>query len=258
MELAVIKAAAAATLAAGALAFSAPALAVGSATVDFSSGSAGWEGPQGMGGWSGIIDEPWLGERRPSYYTQFSNFGITFSNTSNPAFVGDYTSSPSVTISLDVFAREVFFFSMQVTRDLVVELRDYDNTADGYPYVSVWFNLGTLDPSVQAWQSWSVTIADTSATTLPAGWGGYGAEDPVTYEPTLPAGRTFADVLAGMDEIVFTTYVPGMFYGETYFEVALDNITISAVPEPATALMALVGVAALAGLGARRRALQRG
>ena len=65
---------------------------------------------------------------------------------------------------------------------------------------------------------------------LPAGWDGYGAEDS-TGMPYLPSDRTFASVLAGVDEVAFTTYVPGMVFGYTYFDVAVDNISISAVPQ---------------------------
>ena len=66
------------------------------------------------------------------------------------------------------------------------------------------------------------------------GWGGTGAEDPVTYEPILPPGVTFADVLAGVDRMVFTTLQPGFFYGFTDFDLRIDNITaIREAPDPA-------------------------
>ena len=61
---------------------------------------------------------------------------------------------------------------------------------------------------------------------MPAGWGGYGAEDPNTFEPILPEGVTFADVMASVDELAFTTYEPGWFYGPTVFDVRIDNLRI--------------------------------
>jgi hypothetical protein len=96
-----------------------------------------------------------------------------------------------------------------------------------------------------------VNIDNPSSATLPAGWGGYGAEDPVTFEPELPADRTFASVLASVDEIRFTTYVPGYFYGFTNFDLRFDNITVAPgpVPEPTT----LAGLAGLMTLARRRR-----
>jgi hypothetical protein len=71
-----------------------------------------------------------------------------------------------------------------------------------------------------------VTIDDPSMIELPTGWGGYGAEDPDTFEPILPENRTFTDVLAGADAIVFTTFQPGFFFSEAFFQMRLDNITI--------------------------------
>ena len=60
-------------------------------------------------------------------------------------------------------------------------------------------------------------------------------------------------MLAGVDEVAFTTLVPGYMYGFTYFDVAVDNISISPVPEPAQGGMLLAGLAGMAAL-ARRRA----
>ena len=71
---------------------------------------------------------------------------------------------------------------------------------------------------------------DPTQTDLPQGWGGSGDEDPNTFEPILPADRTFADVLAGVDEVVFTTFVPGFFYGFTNFDLQVDNVSVRSVP----------------------------
>jgi hypothetical protein len=74
---------------------------------------------------------------------------------------------------------------------------------------------------------------------LPPDWGGTGAEDPITFEPRLPPDRTFASVLSSVDEIVFTTFQPGFFYIDEYFDVAVDNISVEFVPEPVTPCFAL-------------------
>jgi hypothetical protein len=66
----------------------------------------------------------------------------------------------------------------------------------------------------------------------------------VTFEPILPGDRTFTSVLASVDEIHFTTFVPGFFFGFTNFDMAVDNVGFTAVPEPASAL--LLGLGALA------------
>jgi len=223
-----------------------PALAVEETTVTFDHGKQGWQGPQGSGGFSWISRR--MGNQRPAYRTVFEDFGITFRNDSS-AFTGDYTAVPALELGLDVKTNALSFFGSDVTRQLAVELRDYDGAPDGMPYVSVWYVLGTLDAAKTGWETLSVKITDTTAAALPTGWGGYGAEDPVTYEPILPAGRTFASVLAGVDEIAFTTLVPGYFFGAADFDVVVDNLFVrplAAVPEPASAALLALGLAGLA------------
>jgi MYXO-CTERM domain-containing protein len=219
-------------------------------TVDFGSGTGGWSGPSGIGGATFI--DPTMGNSAPALRTQFNNFGIAFTN-STAAFTGDWTVAPSVTFSVDVFTTSVQYFGMDVTRELVLELRDYDSAINGMPYTSVWFSLGTLSGGGSGWQHLSVTISDTGAAALPAGWGGYGDEDNFG-SPILPAGVTFADVLRGVDQVALTTLVPGYFYGFTDFDVAIDNVSVTAVPEPTSA--ALLGLGVL-GLAAARRMRRR-
>jgi len=216
------------------------AAALADATVTFDGGdAAGWTGPQGIGG--GTYVDTADGNPAPSLHTVFEDFGIAFCNDTNPEFIGDYTQSPSVSFDVQVKTNSIWFFSLEVPRNLILELRDRDNAGD-YPWVSVWYNLGTIESANPGWSTFSVTISDTSATELPEGWGGYGAEDEYAG-PILPAGRTFANVLAGIDEIALTTLEPGYFYGFANFDVQIDNIHISRVPEPATlALFALVGL----------------
>jgi len=212
-------------------------------TTTFSNGLEGWEGPQGPGGASFI--DAGNGNPAPSYRTQFNNFGITFSNNSNPDFIGDYTAAPSVTISTDVLTTLINFFGQDVSRDWVLELRDYDNPPGGFPWVSVWYDYADISAAQPGWRNFSVTIADTSATDLPPGWGGYGAEDPVTFEPELPADRTFTSVLAGVDEIAFTTLTPGFFFGFSDHDVSIDNLTVQFIPEPGTSLLLALPAAIL-------------
>lgn len=231
---------------AGAAAMAAP----HSATVDFSKGQEGWWGMQPIDGNGGSGIDTSMGHGAPALRTVIENFGVTWGTHDNQAFLGDYTKLPGVTIGLDISAQQIYFFNREVSRNVVVELRDYDNPAGSMPYTSVFYNLGSID-STKGWQHLSVTIGDTSATLLPAGWGGYGGPD--GQGPTLPAGRTFASVLASVDEIVFTTLQPGFVYGYTNFDVAIDNVSITAVPEPSTYAM-LIGGLGLVGWVARRRA----
>lgn len=196
-------------------------------TVTFSSGTEGWTGPQGPGGSTFI--EPTGGNPGANFRTIFNNFGIGFANSTNPAFIGDFTAATEVTISIDVKVQQVSFFGQPVPRPWLVELRDYDGASGGYPWNSVWYLFANITSAQYGqWTTFTVTF-DPRSTTLPPGWGGTGAEHPTTYEPMLPPGVTFADVLAGVDAMVFTTLQPGYFFGFTDFDVRLDNISVARV-----------------------------
>lgn len=216
-------------------------------TTDFESGADGWSGPTGIGGTSGIQSS---GGNSGAYLgTEFNDFGVTFRNTTNSAFVQDLTQFSSVTISIDVKVDYLNFFGQDVSRPWLVELRDYDNDSP-YPWDSVWFKFTDISQAANSeWTTLSVTIDDTTASGLPAGWGGYGDEDPNTFEPILPSTRTFSDILASYDEMVFTTLQPGFFFSFTDHTIGLDNISITTVPTPAgLALLAMGGIA-----GTRRK-----
>jgi hypothetical protein len=177
-------------------------------------------------------------------------FGAQTRNDSNPAFLGDlsrYGSPLKFAIDFKVNSIRSIPNGDEIPRDLVVELVDYNPPGSNYPYVSAWFNFGEIGSHLPGWRHFEVTI-DPNQAALPAGWGGTGDEDPVTFEPRLPPDRTFASVLQSVDEVRFTTMVPGFFYAFTTFEVQADNIEISAVPEPAS-----LGLLACAGLMALRR-----
>ncbi len=177
-------------------------------------------------------------------------FGADIRNNTNDAFLGDLSRYGTFELSIDIQVNSINFFGQEVPRDLVVELRDYTNS-NGLPWTSVYYNLGTLQAASEGqdgWMTYSVIIEDPFAADLPAGWGGYGDETPLG-DPILPADRTFASVLASVDEISFTTFVPGFFFGFTNFDIQVDNISIRTVPAPSAAvLLALGGL-----VGTRRR-----
>lgn len=224
--------------------------AAGTTTVDFSNGQQGWEAGSPFDGYQGVWIDPTLGSGAPALHTiNPETFGVHWSTTTNDAFLGDYGRFGAVTLGIDVLANSITYLGNEVHRNVVVELRDYDNPYGGMPYTSVWYDLGEIGADKGGWQHFAVTIGDTASAALPSGWGGYGN---TIDEPSLPPGRSFADVLAGVDEITFTTFVPGYFYGWTAYDVAVDNISISPVPEPANAAMLLGGLGVLAALRRRR------
>merc|ERR1712110_1065974 len=76
------------------------------------------------------------------------------------------------------------------------------------------------------WRTVTAVVADRQSPQLPMGWTGSGAFHPKTQKPQLPANRTFASVLAGADEVRFTTYVPGMAYSvDIVYRLRIDNVS---------------------------------
>ncbi len=196
--------------------------ALATAVVTFDNGPEGW-----IGSGDTFIDAEG-GNPGANLHTIASGFGVTFRNSTNEDFATDYTQWPMVRLSIDVKVNRIEFFGMPVSRPWVVELRDLDDPPGNYPWVSVWLELAEIERNPE-WITYSVTIFDTSSETLPPGWGGYGAETK-SGEPILPPDRTFADVLAGIDEAVYTTFKPGFLFLQTDFDIQLDNITIDTCP----------------------------
>lgn len=194
-------------------------------TVTFDNGTEGWTGPSGFGGATTI--DPAGGNPGAHMQTIFNDFGITFRSSSNEAFVGDYTQFESITISIDVQVDFLSFPPIDVSRPFLLDLRDVDTATGGFPWSSVWFLFDHIsEENNSEWTTYSVTF-DPNSIEIPARWGGFGAEDPDTFEPTLPEGVTFAQVLSGVDTIAFTTLQPGWVFGFTDYEVGIDNITIT-------------------------------
>ena len=179
-------------------------------------------------------------------------FGAEIRNETNAAFLGDlrrYGSSLTFSVDTNIASIASIPAGSELTRDLVVELIDFNPPGSNYPYVSVWYNLGEIGSHLPVWRTMSVTVDDTNAAALPAGWGGTGDEDPTTFEPRLPADRTFTSVLQSVDSIRFTTMVPGFFYAFHSYDMQVDNPTIASVPEPAS----MISVASIGGLALLRR-----
>ena len=221
----------------------------GVTVVDFEDGMThGWEGPQGFGGMS-FIDNTGGNGGGAGYRTQFNNFGIDFYNNTNSAFIGDFTGYSEVTVSFDLKVDQIGTF-LPVPRPFMLEMRSTSLAADGYPWASAYFLFDWYSQdSFDGYITLSTTF-DPNSMTLPAGWGGYGAEDPMTFEPTLPDGVTYADIMANVDEMAISTILPGFFFSFDDYDVTLDNITISTVPAPAS--LALITFGGLVGTRRRR------
>ena len=177
-------------------------------------------------------------------------FGAEIRNSTNPDFLGDLSRfNAPIRYSVDVRIESIQFDGNEVTRDIGLLLRDSDPSPDEVFPASVYLPLGEISADANGdWTTLSATIDDPTQTDLPSGWIGTGATDD-DLNPVLPLGRSFADVLAGVDEVQFTTFVPGEFFGFTDFAVDVDNPSLTVIPAPATPAIALAGLA----LAARRR-----
>jgi hypothetical protein len=200
----------------------------GDSVVTFENGDEGWSGPGGSAGGTGTFIDQASGNPAPGLHTIFNDFGVTFRTSTNPDFVRDYSGSGSVTFSIDVKVNLISFFGTDTPRPWLLDLRDVDSAVGGYPWSSVWYKFADISAAQHGeWTTFSVTIEDPTATDLPQGWQGYGAEDPNTFAPILPEGVTFAQILAGVDEVAFTTFEPGFFFGFTDHDIEVDNISVA-------------------------------
>lgn len=233
------------------------ALAVSPTKVDFSSGMQGWVGSGAGSNTLSGIDYSY-GNGTPAFHAVGPASAFQLENKTNAAFLGDFTAMKSLTFSLDMHVSELAIGGpggWPVPQDLVLEFRDYDKPAHEVAYSSVWIRLGMIGGYQPADQHFSVTIADTSSNTLPSGWHGMGNMD-YYGDPVLPYGQTFRRILSDVDSVVISTVVPGYIYGaEQYYNLSVDNISISAVPEPEQAAMLGAGLG-LIGWVARRRKRQ--
>jgi hypothetical protein len=179
--------------------------------------------------------------------------------SSNPAFTGDYTAMGPLRISVDVNVNRYDYLNwwdpsnsvpVEEYRQLVVELIDYDNpytdpeTGYSWPWTSVMYIAGPFQNRDAGWKTFNIDIEDPLATEVPEGWVGFGGpEDPNTYMPQLPPTRTFTDVLAEVDEIVFHSIEPGYFYSIGFIhDIDVDNISIGALPQECNGAEATVFV----------------
>ncbi len=105
-------------------------------------------------------------------------FGIDIRNNTNAAFLGNYSQfwqtngggpGAPLRLSIDTKTNSIDFFGSQISRNLIVELRDYTNPPPNYPYVSVWYNLGTIAASLPGWRTFSIDIVNKTARPCPVG-----------------------------------------------------------------------------------------
>lgn len=188
----------------------------------------------------------------PNHYILQGWFFLT--NVSDPAFLGDYSAKGPVRLSIDVNVNDYTYYwfgsAVEEYRQVVFEFIDHDNpytdpdTGYSWPYTSVIYPAGYLPNRNAGWKTFNIDIPDPNATEVPEGWTGFGGpEDPTTYMPQLPPDRTFADVMAGIDEIWIHNVEPGYFYDYGFiYDVDFDNLSIQSLPQECNGAEATVWV----------------
>jgi hypothetical protein len=126
-----------------------------------------------------------------------------------------------------------FWIQAERWREVVIEIRDLDNpyvdpdTGYSWPWSSVWIVTGSLQGRDEGWKTFEAVIPDITSDEMPDGWRGYGGPEDQYYRPQLPPDRTFADVIAGADEIWITSLNLDYFYQLTFVhDLNIDNIRI--------------------------------
>jgi len=195
-------------------------------TSTFDGGYDGWEGS------NGTFRTTELSTGNAYLRSVDETFGVWYRNSGNAEFLGDYTQSDQVTLSMDI---QVDLLNSQntenalvpYTRPLVVELRNYRYAGGFHQYGSVYYVLSReiSELNQNDWTTFSISF-DPSSTVLPDGWRGFGGDNDQDG-PVLPEGATFADIVANVDEIVFSTYDPEEFYLFAFFDVSVDNFSIT-------------------------------
>lgn len=205
------------------------ALADTTSVVTFDSGAQGWVGGNGT-----FINTESTGNRHLQSVDE--TFGVHYSNSQNDSFLGDYTAHESITLSVDVRIDKIDtsnipdgLLSIPLTRSLVMDLRNTNFSNGGiFDYGAVILVLDSQLSSANNsdWQTFSVTF-DPNQVGLPAGWIGFGGGEDGNGDPVLPAGATFAAIVSNVDEVSFSTFVPGEFYLQVFFDFSVDNFTIT-------------------------------
>lgn len=143
-----------------------------------------------------------------------------FNNAYEP-FLGDYASNVAMTFGLDLKVDTITAWgAIPIQTDLWVWFVEA-----GGGWVGVAYQLGTMEGG-QDWRTLRITW-NPSGASLPDGWVGFGATDPVTHQPILPDGVTFHDVMANVGDVRLTMFKPTHFHVGVGFDLRVDNLTIA-------------------------------
>jgi hypothetical protein len=130
-------------------------------------------------------------------------------------------------------------------RNFSILLRNTHGTPDDFDDDDYAYFVGPTVPQVgEGWKSYDFAIPSQDTSAVPAGWHGGSAEDPENFRP----GITWNDVITHVDRVEFWWLNPAFFAIFQQWDVGVDNVRVTAVPEPSA-----LGAIGCAGLLAIRR-----
>lgn len=159
-------------------------------------------------------------------------WGITLANDTAPELLGDLGRHSAERLFLSVYVRisrlDNFFGEPMdpSLRPLVLQLIDDGDPNNPADDVSVYYVGEGCPRQSDGWQRRSFVVPTFDQESLPPGWGGTGDEDPTTFAPRLPPGRTYGSVIRSVDRVQITTLQPGYFYVSSFWEAGFDNINV--------------------------------
>jgi hypothetical protein len=136
-------------------------------------------------------------------------------------------------------------------RNFSLLLRDTKGTPNDADDDDYAYFVGPEVPQVgQGWVSYDFPVPSQSTAALPPGWTGGYSGDPEHFRP----GVDWNNVITHADSIEFWWLNPAFFAIFQQWDVGVDNVRVTSIPEPAS-LMSLSAIGAGAVLLRRRRSL---
>lgn len=155
-------------------------------------------------------------------------------------FHGDFRAAGVSSISVD--ARTDFASFTAEGRQFSIVLRDMNGTPNDFDDDDYAYYVGDLIPQVgQGWVRYEFQIPSQSDDPVPAGWSGGWSGDLENFRP----GVEWSDVISSVERVEFWWLHPAFFAIVQDWDVGIDNVSITYVPEPATLGLLAAGVFAL-------------
>lgn len=204
-------------------------------TFDPGSNQGGWTygGPNGSvmpsGGNPGAYwDEPGLDTFAPQLHT----------TTGASPFTGDYRSRQVTNLALDLILFQVDFSA--AGRPLSLILVSDNNTPGNFDddWGAYTMHAQNIPLVGEGWRHYDFTVPSQS-TTIPAGW------DFIEFGPG--ATPNWDTLITGVDQVRFFYGDPTMFFIFQMWHAGADNVAITNVPGPASALGLVFALAARRG-----------